>query len=65
VIAPSSSAALHLGEGPWAAALRHCRWLAMGPISAAAAGKVGAAEVAVAAHDDPQSVVARARELLT
>src|SRR5262249_5037630 len=64
VIAPSSTAALHLGDGPYAPALRGLRWLAMGPVSADAARRVGAAEVAVAAHDDIDAVVTRARELL-
>jgi uroporphyrinogen-III synthase len=65
VIAPSSSAALHLGEGPHAAGLRARPWLAMGPLSAAAARKVGAGDVHVAEHDDPDSVIARAREILS
>jgi uroporphyrinogen III methyltransferase/synthase len=65
VIAPSSTAALHLGDGPYAPALRHLRWLAMGPVSADAARRIGAADVAIAAHDDVDAMVARARELLS
>ena len=65
VIAPSSSAALHLGDGAHAQALRAHRWLAMGPLSAAAARKVGAREVAVADRDDVDALVDKARELLS
>jgi uroporphyrinogen III methyltransferase/synthase len=65
VIAPSSSAALHLGEGPFAAALRSQRWLAMGEHSEAAARKVGAEDVTRACSDDVDALVAKARELLS
>jgi uroporphyrinogen III methyltransferase / synthase len=65
VIAPSSSAALHLGDGPYAETLRERRWLAMGPLSEAAARRVGVADVTRADDDDIAAVVARAREMLT
>jgi uroporphyrinogen III methyltransferase / synthase len=64
VIAPSSTAALHLGDGPHAAALRPCRWLVMGARSEAAARRVGATDVAVADRDDVDALVAKAEELL-
>jgi uroporphyrinogen III methyltransferase/synthase len=65
VIAPSSSAALHLGDGPYAAALRPLRWLAMGPVSEAAARRLGVADVTRADHDDVDALVASATELLS
>jgi uroporphyrinogen III methyltransferase/synthase len=64
VVAPSSTAALHLGEGPHGAALRPCRWLVMGARSEAAARQLGAREVVRAAHDDIESIVRAAEELL-
>jgi uroporphyrinogen III methyltransferase / synthase len=65
VIAPSSSAALHLGEGPYGEALRAQRWLAMGPKSAAAARQIGATDLSTAERDDVDAIVARAQELLS
>lgn len=64
VIAPSSTAALHLGEGPHGATLRACRWLVMGAHSEAAARSVGASDVVRAPHDDVDAIVRRAEELL-
>ena len=64
VIAPSSTAALHLGEGPHATALRPARWLVMGERSEAAARSVGAATVVRADRDDVGAIVAKAEELL-
>jgi uroporphyrinogen III methyltransferase / synthase len=64
VVAPSSTAALQLGEGPHGAALRACRWLVMGPRTEAAARSVGAVEVVRADRDDVDAIVAKAEELL-
>ncbi|MCU1280491.1 MAG: hemD [bacterium] len=64
VVVPSSTAALHLGEGPHGAALRGCRWLAMGAFSAATARSVGARQVERADRDDVDALVAKAEELL-
>jgi uroporphyrinogen-III synthase len=65
VIAPSSTAALHLGEGPHGPALRRCRWLVMGARSEAAARAVGAGDVVIADRDHVDAIVAKAEELLT
>jgi uroporphyrinogen III methyltransferase/synthase len=64
VIAPSSSAALLLGDGPHGAALRPRRWLVMGPVSESAARRAGAGDIIRAARDDLDAVVAKAEELL-
>lgn len=64
VIAPSSSAALLLGDGPHGAALRPRRWLVMGPVSESAARKVGATNIVCGDRDDIDAVVAKAEELL-
>lgn len=64
VIAPSSTAALHLGEGPHGATLRRCRWLVMGARSAEAARSVGVVDVVRADHDDIDAIVRNAGELL-
>jgi uroporphyrinogen III methyltransferase/synthase len=65
VIAPSSTAAQQLGDGPQAEILRAQRWLAMGPHAEAAVRRLGVAEVARAPHDDVASIVAAAMELLS
>lgn len=64
VIAPSSSAAQHLADGPYGAELRAQRWLAMGPLTEAAAQKLGVRTIQRAASDDVASLAARAEELL-
>jgi uroporphyrinogen III methyltransferase / synthase len=64
VIAPSSSAAQHLGDGPQVEALRKLPWLAMGAHSEAAARKLGAADVTRAAEDNVAAIVAAAVEKL-
>src|SRR5262249_11439400 len=64
VIAPRSSAALHLGGRPHGPRLRRPRWLVMGPVSEAAARRVGANDVVRADRDDIDALVAKAEELL-
>jgi uroporphyrinogen III methyltransferase/synthase len=65
VIAPSSSAAQHLAQGPHGAELRAQRWLAMGPLTEAAAQELGVRTIQRAASDDVASLTARAEELLS
>jgi uroporphyrinogen III methyltransferase/synthase len=65
VIAPSSSAAQHLAGGPHGARLRTQRWLAMGPLTEAAARRLGVTDLARAASDDVAALSSRAEELLS
>jgi hypothetical protein len=65
VIAPSSTAAQQLAEGPHAEILRARPWLAMGPHAEAAVRRLGATDVTRAARDDVPAVVAAALELLS
>ncbi len=65
VIAPSSTAAQQLAEGPQAQILRARPWLAMGPHAEAAVRRLGATDVTRAARDDVAAVVAAALELLS
>jgi uroporphyrinogen III methyltransferase/synthase len=65
VIAPSSTAAQLLADGPGAAALRARPWLAMGPHAEAAVRRLGVVDVTRAARDDVAAVIAAARELLS